>query len=147
MQEVADLHFEKATDLADASGTMWIDLSARNWSDRMLEASGLNRTHMPQLVEGTEVSGWLRPALAAELGLPAGIPVAGGAGDNAATAIGAGTVAEGQGFVSLGTSGVIFAATDRYLPRPESASEIEPLVTTCALLALALLPALASAVA
>lgn len=112
---------DHTAEMSDAAGTSWLDTGARQWSDALLAASGMRRDQMPDLVEGTEVSGWLRPALAAELGLPAGIPVAGGAGDNAATAIGAGTVAEGQGFVSLGTSGVIFAAADRYLPRPESA--------------------------
>jgi xylulokinase len=109
------------SEMSDAAGTSWLDTDRREWSDTLLAASGMRRDQMPVLVEGNAPSGILRPALAAELGLRPGIVVAGGAGDNAATAIGAGIVAPGQGFLSLGTSGVIFAATDRYLPRPESA--------------------------
>lgn len=107
-------------EMSDAAGTSWLDTGGRVWSDALLTASGISRAQMPDLMEGTEVSGTLRPALSAAWGMGA-VPVAGGAGDNTATAIGAGTVAQGQGFVSLGTSGVIFAATDRYLPRPDSA--------------------------
>lgn len=112
---------ERVAEMSDAAGTSWLDTGARDWSDRLLAASGMSRDQMPRLVEGSAVSGALRPEIAADLGMQPGTPVAGGAGDNAATAIGAGTVAEGQGFVSLGTSGVVFAATDRYLPRAESA--------------------------
>ncbi|WBU56822.1 xylulokinase [Paracoccus sediminicola] len=112
---------ELVSEMSDAAGTSWLDVGARAWSDRLLDKTGMRRDQMPALIEGNEVSGRLRPGIAAELGLPPGIPVAGGAGDNAATAIGAATVIEGQGFVSLGTSGVLFAATDRYSPRPESA--------------------------
>ena len=96
--------------------TSWLDVGARAWSDRLLDKTGMRRDHAA-LIEGNEVSGQF--GIAAELGLPPGIPVAGG--PVAATAIGAATVIEGQGFVSLGTSGVLFAATDRYSPRPESA--------------------------
>lgn len=109
------------SEMSDASGTSWLDTGARDWSGALLDASGMSRSQMPALVEGSAVSGRLRADLAEELGLTPGIPVAGGAGDNAATAIGAGTIRPGQGFVSLGTSGVIFAATDRHMPRPESA--------------------------
>ena len=76
---------------------------------------------MPQLVEGTEPAGRLKAALAAEWGMGEGVVVAGGAGDNAASACGMGTIGEGHAFVSLGTSGVLFAANARYLPNPESA--------------------------
>ena len=116
---------EKATDLADASGTMWIDLSARNWSDRMLEASGLNRTHMPQLVEGTEVSGRLRTELAQRWGMGLRPVIAGGGGDNACGACGTGVIEDGDGTVSLGTSGVLFVANDS--PRPAGEFAIETL--------------------
>ncbi|MFS4437375.1 xylulokinase [Paracoccaceae bacterium GXU_MW_L88] len=112
---------EHVAEMSDAAGTSWLDTGARRWSDALLEASGMRADQMPDLIEGNAVSGGLRKDLAEAWGVTPGIPVAGGAGDNAATAIGAGTVAEGQGFVSLGTSGVLFAATDRYLPRPESA--------------------------
>ena len=73
---------------------------------------------MPRLVEGSEVSGTLRADLAADWGLPTGVVVAGGGGDNAASAIGVGVVKAGQAFVSLGTSGVLFAANDGYPPDP-----------------------------
>ena len=76
---------------------------------------------MPRLVEGSAASGTLRDALAAEWGLPRGVVVAGGAGDNAASAIGVGVAAPGEGFLSLGTSGVLFAASDAYQPDPETA--------------------------
>lgn len=112
---------EAISDMSDASGTAWFDPARRDWSDDLLAASGMSRAMMPALAEGSAVAGHLRADLAAELGLPAGIPVAGGAGDNAATAIGAGITGPGPGLVSLGTSGVIFAATDRFLPAPETA--------------------------
>ncbi|MDO5631239.1 MAG: xylulokinase [Paracoccus sp. (in: a-proteobacteria)] len=112
---------EAVAEMSDAAGTSWLDTGARAWSDKLLAASGMRRDQMPALIEGNAVSGGLRAELAAEWGMRPGTPVAGGAGDNAATAIGAGTIAAGQGFVSLGTSGVLFAATDRYLPRADSA--------------------------
>ncbi len=76
---------------------------------------------MPGLVEGTEAGGMLKSDLAARWGMGSGVVVAGGAGDNAASACGMGTVGEGHAFVSLGTSGVLFAANASYLPNPESA--------------------------
>ena len=111
---------EAVTDMSDAAGTAWLDMGARVWSDALLDASGMGRHQMPALVEGTAVSGTLRRELADELGLPV-VPVAGGGGDNAAAAAGLGTLGEGQGFVSLGTSGVILAARERFEPRPETA--------------------------
>ena len=112
---------EAASEMSDASGTLWLDTGTRRWSDRMLATCGLNETHMPRLVEGTAVAGQLRPALAQAWGLPAGVVIAGGGGDNAASAVGIGAVHAGQGFVSLGTSGVIFLVTDAYRPNPERA--------------------------
>jgi xylulokinase len=76
---------------------------------------------MPRLVEGSDVSGTIRPDLARRWGLPPSTVVAGGAGDNAAAAIGMGVVRPGQAFVSLGTSGVLFAANDGYRPDPATA--------------------------
>ena len=111
---------EAVTEMSDAAGTGWLDMGARAWSDALLDASGMRRDQMPALVEGTAVSGRLRADLAAELGLPV-VPVAGGGGDNAAAAAGLGTLREGQGFVSLGTSGVVLAARDRFEPAPETA--------------------------
>ncbi len=112
---------EAVSEMSDAAGTSWLDTGARDWSDTLLKKTGLDRSVMPRLVEGSESSGGLRAELAARYGLPAGTPVAGGAGDNAASAIGMGVVAPGQAFVSLGTSGVLFAANESYRPAPETA--------------------------
>ncbi|MEO0747641.1 MAG: xylulokinase [Pseudomonadota bacterium] len=112
---------EYVSEMSDAAGTSWLDTGARAWSDDLLAATQLDRSHMPSLVEGNAVSGALRAELAAEFGLPKGIPVAGGAGDNAASAIGMGITEPGQAFLSLGTSGVLFVANERYLPDPKTA--------------------------
>ncbi|PTM94256.1 xylulokinase [Mycoplana dimorpha] len=112
---------EHLSDMSDSAGTAWLDTGARQWSPELLAATGLEERHMPGLVEGTDAAGMLRAELAARWGLPGGVVVAGGAGDNAASACGMGTVSEGTAFVSLGTSGVLFAANGRYLPNPASA--------------------------
>ncbi|MBB4955394.1 xylulokinase [Agrobacterium vitis] len=112
---------EYLSDMSDSAGTSWLDTGKRAWSGALLAATDLTEQHMPGLVEGTAQAGILRSALAAQWGLNAGVVVAGGAGDNAASACGMGTVAQGQAFVSLGTSGVLFAANGAYLPKPESA--------------------------
>ncbi len=112
---------EAITDLSDASGTLWLDVARRDWSDTMLQATGLTRAQMPALVEGSAPGGTLRPELARRWGLPDGVVVAGGGGDNAASAVGIGAIDAGQGFVSLGTSGVIFVVSDAFRPNPESA--------------------------
>jgi len=110
------------SDMSDSAGTSWFDTGARDWSDRLLGKTGLGRAHMPDLVEGSAPTGTLRAALAQDWGLPAGVIVAGGAGDNAASGIGVGTVRPGEAFVSLGTSGVLFAASDAY--RPDAARAV-----------------------
>lgn len=110
---------DAVSEMSDAAGTLWLDVGARRWSVAMLAATGLDESHMPGLVEGSAVSGRLRADVAAEWGLPAGIPVAGGGGDNAAGAVGIGCTAPGQAFVSLGTSGVVFVADAGFLPDPE----------------------------
>ncbi|WP_299962474.1 xylulokinase [uncultured Roseobacter sp.] len=112
---------EAVSEMSDAAGTSWLDTGARDWSDALLSASGLSRDHMPRLVEGAAPSGQLRDALASRWGLPKGVVVAGGAGDNAAAAVGMGIVTPGQAFVSLGTSGVLFAASAAYQPDAPSA--------------------------
>ncbi|ABN77941.1 xylulokinase [Cereibacter sphaeroides] len=112
---------EHVAEMSDAAGTSWLDVGARDWSDALLAVTGLTREAMPRLVEGSAVSGALRPALAARWGLPQGVAVAGGGGDNAASAVGVGVVRAGEAFVSLGTSGVLFAANDGYQPAPETA--------------------------
>lgn len=108
-------------EMSDAAGTAWFDSGARDWSDDLLAATGLSRTQMPRLVEGSEVSGVLRGELAARFGMGPRVVVAGGGGDNAASGVGVGVVKAGQAFVSLGTSGVLFAANDGYQPDPATA--------------------------
>lgn len=110
-----------ATDLSDASGTLWLDIAARQWSAPLLALTGLSPSQMPALLEGTAVSGSVLPEIAAAWGLPAGVTVAAGGGDNAASAVGIGAVRPGEGFVSLGTSGVVFVVNDRFRPNPASA--------------------------
>lgn len=112
---------EHVSDMSDSAGTSWLDVEKRVWSDALLDAGGMRADQMPRLVEGTEVSAGLRAEFAARFGMRPGIPVAGGAGDNAASAVGMGTVRQGTAFVSLGTSGVLFAANASYLPNPDSA--------------------------
>lgn len=109
------------SEMSDASGSLWLDVSQRCWSESMLGACRLNLSHMPSLIEGSQPSGTVRPALAQAWGLPAEVTVAGGGGDNAASAVGIGAARPGQGFVSLGTSGVAFLVSDSYKPQPELA--------------------------
>ena len=111
---------EAVSEMSDASGTLWLDVGRRRWDDTLLAATGLTEKAMPSLVEGSEVSAHLAPEIAAAWGLAGRkIPIAGGGGDNAASAIGVGATAPGAGFVSLGTSGVIFSVTDRFVSLPE----------------------------
>lgn len=112
---------EHVAEMSDASGTGWLNVGKRCWSDELLTASNLTQSHMPSLVEGTEVSGCLRSVLATRYGMRSDVVVAGGAGDNAASACGMGTIAAGDAFLSLGTSGVLFAANASYQPNAESA--------------------------
>jgi xylulokinase len=113
------------SDMSDASGTLWLDVGRRDWSDELLAATGLARTHMPRLAEGSEPSAVLRHELATRWGVGTahgdGVVIAAGAGDNAASAVGMGLVAPGQGFVSLGTSGVVFIVAARFEPNPAQA--------------------------
>jgi xylulokinase len=107
---------EAVAEMSDAAGTSWLDVGKRDWSDDLLVATGMARAQMPRLVEGSEVSGQIRDELADRWGLPKGVVVAGGGGDNASSAVGVGVVKAGDAFVSLGTSGVLFAASDAYQP-------------------------------
>jgi xylulokinase len=108
------------SEMSDAAGTLWLDVGKRAWDDTLLAACGLDRSHMPSLVEGSEISANLSDSLATEWGLAGRrIPVAGGGGDNAASAVGIGAVRTGEGFLSLGTSGVLFSVTDRLAALPE----------------------------
>jgi xylulokinase len=112
---------EYATDVSDASGTLWLDVARRSWSSEMLAATNLDERHMPRLLEGPEPSGVLRSDIAAKWGLLTPVIVAAGGGDNAAGAIGVGVIDPGQGLLSLGTSGVIFAADNQFRPNPRRA--------------------------
>lgn len=112
---------EHISEMSDSAGTSWLDTGTREWSASLLAATGLEERQMPSLVEGTEPGGTLKSDLAAKWGMGGNVVVAGGAGDNAASACGMGTVGEGNAFVSLGTSGVLFAANASYLPNPASA--------------------------
>lgn len=112
---------EHVSEMSDAAGTSWLDVEKRNWSSELLNASDMSIDQMPSLVEGSESSGQLRSELASEFGMPGNVIIAGGAGDNAASACGIGATGEGEAFVSLGTSGVLFAANNSYRPDPESA--------------------------
>ncbi|WP_440979856.1 xylulokinase [Sphingomonas pseudosanguinis] len=111
---------EKASDVSDAAGTLWLDVERREWSDDILAATGLTREQMPQAVEGTAQTGRLRADVAEAWGIDQ-VPVAGGGGDNAAGAAGVGVVKDGDALLSLGTSGVIFAATKEFRPNPAGA--------------------------
>ncbi len=102
---------EYATDTAGAGGTILLDHATRTWSDEILEALAVPRDWMPPTFEGPEVTGRVTAAAAAATGLRAGTPVVAGAGDQAANAVGTGAVDPGIVTASLGTSGVVFAAT------------------------------------
>jgi xylulokinase len=108
-------------EMSDASGTLWLDVGARAWSERLLTATGLPLSAMPRLVEGTAPAGRLRPELAARWGMAAPPVFAGGASDNAAGALGLGAISPGSAFVSLGTSGVLWATTEGFRPHPAGA--------------------------
>ncbi len=111
---------DKASDLSDAAGTLWLDVGKRMWSEELLAVCGLGLGHMPRLHEGSEVTGTLRGDVAARWGMGA-VPVVAGGGDNAAGAAGVGVIADGDALLSLGTSGVIFAATSDFRPNPARA--------------------------
>ncbi len=107
-------------DMSDASGTLWLNPARRDWSDEALAATGLTREHMAVLVEGSAPAGTLTAEFARRWGMASPPVLAGGAGDNAASAVGLGAVAPGSAFVSLGTSGVLWATTARFAPNPAS---------------------------
>jgi xylulokinase len=112
---------EAIEDMSDAAGTLWLDVGKRDWSDELLGVTGLERSHMPGLAEGTAPAGELKPELASRWGMTGPVVVAGGAGDNAAAACGIGAVRPGEGFVSLGTSGVLFVSNAKFSPNTDGA--------------------------
>src|SRR5450755_571021 len=104
---------QKAIDVADASGTLMLDVAKRRWSSEVLQAAEINVSLLPALYESQDVCGQISHDGAAATGLRAGTPVVAGAGDQAAGATGMGIVAPGSASATIGTSGVVFAATDR----------------------------------
>ena len=108
-------------DLSDSAGTAWLDVGARRWSDTLLKAGHVSLSQMPKLFEGCQPAGILRPELARQWCVGPKVVIAGGAGDNAAAACGIGALNEGEGFLSLGTSGVLLVARDDYSPEPGAA--------------------------
>ncbi len=110
---------DRAVDRADAAGTLLLDLAARDWSPEVLAALDIERGWLPRTWEGPEVTGVVSAESAAATGLPPGTPVVAGGGDQAANAVGVGAVTPGTMTLSLGTSGVVFGATDRPLYEPE----------------------------
>ncbi|MEC9249479.1 MAG: xylulokinase [Pseudomonadota bacterium] len=111
---------DKASDMSDAAGTSWLDVSQRAWSEDALQACGLDTGYMPQLFEGSQFTGTLLAKTAQAWGMDQ-VNVAAGGGDNAAGACGIGVVEEGDAFISLGTSGVIFLAGNQFRPNPARA--------------------------
>ena len=102
------------TDMSDASGTLWLNVKNRKWSSGLLNATDLSTDHMPKLVEGSEVTSFIKKGLANEIGFANEVLVAGGAGDQAAGAAGTGVIKSTQSFISLGTSGVYFSPSEKF---------------------------------
>ena len=109
------------SDMSDASGTLWMDIMKRQWSEQLLAISKLNINHMPKLVEGNQEAGMLSSKLKEKFNFNKNVIVVGGAGDNAASAAGLGVVEENQSFISLGTSGVFFTPTSNFLMNTKDA--------------------------
>ena len=103
-----------ACDYSDASGMLLLDVEHKCWSEPMLKLCGLTEAQMPKLFESYDTIGCVLPEIAAELGLPANVRVVAGAGDNAAAAVGTGTVGEGGCNISLGTSGTVFISSEHF---------------------------------
>lgn len=109
------------SEMSDASGTLWLNIKERRWSEKLLSASFLSKKNMPLLVEGNEESGILKNSLKNKFKFNNNVIVVGGAGDNAASAAGLGVVKENQSFISLGTSGVFFTPTSTSLSNTDDA--------------------------
>jgi len=107
---------EAVSDLAAASATLLMDTVEGRWSEEIASACGISTNVLPRLVACDAISGRLRPEIAARWGFREGTPVAGGGGDNMCGGVGAGVIARGDAFISLGTSGVYFVANDRFVP-------------------------------
>ena len=107
------------TDPCDATGMSLLDVRQRKWSPALVEAAGIRLENLPRIEEGTRASAHLHKSAADFLGLPVGLPIATGAGDAAASAIGIGAINDGDGFISLGTSAQYFVTTNSFRPRPQ----------------------------
>ena len=105
------LTHEYATEVSDASGMQLLNIAERNWSDEVIERLGLDKSMLGKVYESCEITGRLTKQMAELTGLCEGTPVVGGAGDNAAAAVGTGVVEDGKAFTTIGTSGVVFAHT------------------------------------
>lgn len=112
---------QRVSDMSDAAGTLWLDVARREWYEPMLHATGLTLEHMPTLLEANQRCGTLTREAAAQLGLPVGLPVAAGGGDNPVSAVAIGAIQAGDTFVTLGTSAAIVAITDRPAGNPAQA--------------------------
>lgn len=110
-----------ATDYSDASGTLLLDVAHKWWSSEMLDLCGVTEAQMPTLFDSWQPVGTLTAAAATALGLPTDVVVCAGAGDNAAAAIGTGTVGEGRCNISLGTSGTVFISSEQFRVDPHNA--------------------------
>ncbi len=104
---------EFATEVSDASGMQLLDVPGRKWSDEVLTALGIDKALLAKVYESPEITGRISKSASEETGLKEGTVVAGGAGDNAAAAVGTGTVEDGKAFTTLGTSGVVYAHSSR----------------------------------
>jgi xylulokinase len=111
----------RISDMSDAAGTLWLDVERRTWHEPMLRATGLSLAQMPALLESTALSGRLQEPAAQRMGLPFGLPVGGGGGDNPVSAVGIGAINAGDAFITLGTSAAIVAITDQAAGNPASA--------------------------
>ncbi len=107
------LTHEYATEVSDASGMQLLNVPKRDWSDEIIDGLGLDRSMLGRVYESCEVTGGLTSEIADAVGLCEGTPVVGGAGDNAAAAVGTGVVEDGKAFTTIGTSGVVFAHTSK----------------------------------
>lgn len=108
-----------SSDCSDAAGTLWLNPQTRQWDDALLAATGLTQANMPRVYEGCDVVGVLSEEVALQLDLPL-LPLVAGAGDNAAGAVGMGVTNPGQGFISLGTSGVYFTVSESHKANPQN---------------------------
>ena len=105
---------EFSTDYSDASGTLLLDVEHKRWSEEMMEICGVRESQLPKLYESWEPTGIIKPEIAEELGIPQDVKIIAGAGDNAAAAVGTGTVGEGQCNLSVGTSGTVFISSKNF---------------------------------